>query len=149
MSLLNENIQKQVRQVFDNLTEPVKLVLFTQQAGGAIECTMCSETRQLAEEVSELSDKISLEVLDFVADKQAADQYQVDKIPAIVVLKDGQQPKDHGVRLFGIPSGYEFSTFIEDILMMSKGKAELKKKTVQELEKLDRPVHIQVFVTPT
>lgn len=149
MALLNENVQKQVRQALADLTDPVKLVVFTQGEGGAIECTMCTETRQLAEEVAALSDKINIEILDFVKDEKTAESLQVDKIPAIAVMSDGPQPKDYGIRLYGIPSGYEFGTLIEDIRMVSRKKSDLSPKTVQELKKLDKPVHIQVLVTPT
>lgn len=149
MALLNENVQKQVRQALADLTDPVKLVVFTQGEGGAIECTMCTETRQLAEEVAALSDKINIETLDFVKDEKTAESLQVDKIPAIAVISDGPQPKDYGIRLYGIPSGYEFGTLIEDIRMVSRKKSDLSPKTVQELKKLDKPVHIQVLVTPT
>jgi glutaredoxin-like protein len=149
MALLNENVQNQVRQALADLTNPVKLVVFTQGEGGAIECTMCSETRQLAEEVAALSDKISIETLDFVKDEKIAEAYQVDKIPAIAVVADGPEPKDYGIRLYGIPSGYEFGTFIEDIRMISRGTTDLSVKTREELKKLNKPVHIQVLVTPT
>jgi glutaredoxin-like protein len=145
MGLLNTNIQKQVRQVFNSLENPVRLLLFTQGEGGALECQMCRENRQLIEEVAALSDKISLEVYDFVGDAKVADQYGIDKIPALVVAGE----KDYGVRFFGIPSGYEFSSLIEGIKAVSQRKPNLNKKTLQDLQRLDRPVRIQVFVTPT
>jgi glutaredoxin-like protein len=145
MGLLNTNIQKQVQQVFNSLENPVRLLLFTQGEGGALECQMCRENRQLIEEVAALSDKISLEVYDFVGDAKVADQYGIDKIPALVVAGE----KDYGVRFFGIPSGYEFSSLIEGIKAVSQRKPNLNKKTLQDLQRLDRPVRIQVFVTPT
>lgn len=145
MGLLNTNIQKQVRQVFNSLENPVRLLLFTQGEGGALECQMCRENRQLIEEVAALSDKISLEVYDFVGDAKVADEHGIDKIPALVVAGE----KDYGVRFFGIPSGYEFSSLIEGITAVSRRKPSLNKKTLQDLQKLDQPVRIQVFVTPT
>ena len=152
MALLNEEIQNQVRPILAGMQAPVKLLMFTQGSGGgevAIECTMCSETRQLAEEIAALSDKITLEVHDFVGDKELAENFEIDKIPALAVLKDGTEPEDYGIRLYGIPSGYEFSSFIHDILLVSSGAHELSPATLQELARLDRPVHIQVYVTPT
>lgn len=145
MALLNANIQKQVQQVFKGLENPVRLLLFTQGDGGALECQMCQDTRLLIEEVAALSDKISLEICDFVADAKLAEQHGVDKIPALVIAGE----KDYGVRFYGIPSGYEFSSLIEGISTVSRRKPSLNKKTLQELQRLDRPVQIQVFVTPT
>lgn len=149
MTLLNENIQKQLREVFSGLTNPVKLVFFTQGSDGTvtIECQTCRDTRQLLEEVSALSDKISLEVYDLVKDEAVARQYKVDKIPALVIL--GAENMDYGIRISGIPSGYEFGSLIEDISLASMGKPNLKPKTMEALSKLKKPVHIQVYVTPT
>jgi glutaredoxin-like protein len=147
MSLLNDQIEKQLRQAFEALTGPVKIVMFT-QGENALECETCADTRQLLEEVSALSGKIALEVRDFVRDARLAEQYHIDKIPAVAILS-GDTPKDYGIRLYGMPAGYEFSTLIEDILMVSRQKPALHAKTLDELKKLTQPVAIQVFVTPT
>ena len=148
MSLLNDQIEKQIQQAFEALTGPVQIVMFTQGAN-VPECEYCVETRQLLEEVSALSDKITLEVHDFVRDAQLAEQYHIDKIPAVAILSGGDEPKDYGIRLYGVPAGYEFSTLIEDILMVSRQKSALNARTLDELKKLTQPVGIQVFVTPT
>jgi len=149
MSLLDEKIQTQIKDRFAALTAPVKLVMFTQGEGGALECEMCAETRQLLEEVTALSDNLSLEVCDFVGDATRAEQYGIDKIPAIVILRDEATPKDYGIRLYGVPSGYEFSTLIEDIVMVSQGEHGLNPRTLEALTRITQPVHIQVYVTPT
>jgi glutaredoxin-like protein len=149
MALLNESIQKQIRDVFAGLENPVKLVMFTQATDGAsIECQMCADTRTLMEEVSALSDQLSLEVLDFLKDETRAKAYGIDKIPATVVL-GGSNYKNYGIRFFGIPSGYEFGSLIESVLLASKGEPELSPKTMQAIQELKAPVHIQVFITPT
>src|SRR5512138_3899413 len=97
MSLLNDTIQKQIREAFAALTGPVKIVRFTQGAN-VPECETCADTGQLLEEVSALSDKITLEVHDFVADAQLAAQYHIDKLPAVAILSGGATPKDYGIR---------------------------------------------------
>jgi glutaredoxin-like protein len=151
MPFLNADVQGQVRQALAGLTHPVTLVLFTQGAGGqlSVECAYCSEARELLEEVAALSDKLTLDVKDFVADAELARQYGVDKIPALAVTRGGPQPKDYGIRLYGVPSGYEFATLIEDIKLVSRGEVELAAPTRAALAQLTKPVHIQVYVTPT
>ncbi len=149
MPLLDDRVQKQVRTALNDVKNPVRLVMFTQGDGGALECAYCGETRQLVEEVAKLSDKIEVEIRDFQTDAELAKTYGVDKIPAIVVLGGGQQPKHHGIRFYGIPSGYEFSSFIEDLRLVGGGPVALTPNTRQAIEKITRPVHIQVFVTPT
>lgn len=145
MALLNDQIRDQVRNEFNDLTGDVKLVLFTQK----MECQYCSETRELAEELAALTDKISIEVFDFEDDKEAVETYNIDKIPAMAIVKGGTEPRDYGIRLYGIPSGYEFSTLLEDIVMVSSGESGLAEETKTELAQLTKPLHLQVFVTPT
>lgn len=138
-----EHLQKEFESQLD---APVKLVVFTQ----TVECQFCAETRQIVEEVAALSDKITTEVFNFVTDKATADLYEIDKIPAIAILRveDGKD-RDYGVRFYGIPSGYEFTSIIEGIMDVSKGESGLQPKTKAALAALTEPVHFQVFVTPT
>jgi len=133
-----EHIQKFFE---EKLVNPVRLVMFTQE----FECEYCAETRQLVEEIAQLSPKITAEIYNFVTDKPQAEKYQVDKIPAIALI--GQ--KDYGIRFYGIPSGYEFSTLLEDIVDVSQGESGLSEASKKALATLTKPVHIQVFVTPT
>ena len=149
MALLNPATQQQVREALAEMAGPVKLLLFTQGGAGALECDFCAEARQLVEEVAGLSDKITLDMHDFVADAALAEGYGVDKIPALVILADGPAPRDSGIRFYGLPSGYEFGTFIEDILMVGRGEPGLSPRTLEALGRLAEPGHIQVYVTPT
>jgi len=147
MPLISDKDAEFLREEFGtNLAAPVKLVMFTQE----MECQFCSETRQIVEEIARLSDKITADIYDFVADKETADKYGIDKIPAIAVVRvDDGEEKDYGVRFFGIPSGYEFTSVIEDIVDVSKGESGLQPRTKEAVAELTEPVHIQVFVTPT
>jgi glutaredoxin-like protein len=147
MPLISDKDAEFLRKEFEmKLVAPVKLVMFTQE----MECQFCSETRQIVEEVSELSGKITAEIRDFVADKDAADQYRIDKIPAIAVIRmDDGVERDYGVRFFGIPSGYEFTSVIEDIVDVSKGESGLQPRTKEAVAGITDPVYLQVFVTPT
>lgn len=141
MALLNEQVKEQVKQQLDGLASPVRLVMFTQE----FECQYCAETRQLVQEVASLSDQLEAEIYDFVADEQLAEEYGIDKIPAIAVV--GEQ--DHGIRFYGIPSGYEFTSLLEAIQAVARNKPELNDATQAYLAELNEPVHMQVFVTPT
>ncbi len=144
MPLISEQDQELLRNEFaENLPQPVKLLMFTQHT----ECQFCTETRMIAEEVAALSDQITAEVYDFVADKAVAETYGIDKIPAIAIL--GGDGTDYGVRLYGIPSGYEFTGLIEDIIDISRGESGLSARTKESVAAIDQPVHLQVFITPT
>jgi len=141
MPLLNEEIAGHVKEELASLAGPVRLIVFTQE----IECEFCAETRQLVEEIAQLSDQLTAEVYDFVADQEKVRELGIDRIPAIAVV--GQE--DYGVRFYGIPSGYEFASLLHAIQAVAAGKPELSEETMQVLADLTTPVHIQVFVTPT
>jgi len=145
MALLKEEDRNHLIEQFKSLEAPVKIVVFTQK----MECQYCKETRMIGEELAALSDKISLEVYDFEDDQEIAETYNIDKIPATIIMTGGDQPRDYGIRYYGIPSGYEFSSLIEDIMMISSGESGLSAATKDVLGKLEKPVHLQVFVTPT
>jgi glutaredoxin-like protein len=125
----------------EKLEKPVKLVVFTQQ----IECKFCADTRQLVQELAELNDKVQVEVHDFVADADKANEYGVEKVPALAIVGE----KDYGVRFYGIPFGYEFQTLTESLVNVSRGRTDLTDKTKELLKEVKTPVHIQVFVTLT
>ncbi len=141
MSLLKEKDRKYLEKEFAQLTKPVRLVLFTQE----FECASCRDTHELLEETAGLSEKIELVICDLVQDKEKANVYGVDRVPAVIV--EGE--RDYGIRLFGIPSGYEFPSLIEDIIDVGTGKTALSEATKKKLSQLEKPVHIQVFVTPS
>jgi glutaredoxin-like protein len=145
MALLKDKDREHLIEEFAALKDPVKILVFTQE----MECQYCSETRMIVEEVAGLSDKISVDVYDFVADKEVVEHYGIDKIPATVIMLGGDAPKDYNIRYFGIPSGYEFSSLIEDIMMVSQGESGLSDATKAQLKDLTEPLHLQVFVTPT
>jgi alkyl hydroperoxide reductase subunit AhpF len=149
MPLLDESTRNEVIKILADLDQPVRLLMFTQGHGGVPECRTCSEARELAEEVSSLSAKINLEVRDIVADSALAEKMRVDKIPALAVLADGPSPRDFGIRLFGIPAGFEFSTLVEDLLLVSRQEHGLSTDTLAQISRIREPVHIQVFTTPT
>jgi glutaredoxin-like protein len=149
MPLMDDKVRQQVRAALAEMQHPVRMVMFTQGQGGALECDYCSETREIVQEIALLSDKVTLDVRDFQGDEALAKSYGVDKIPALVLLAGGDPPKDHGIRLYGAPVGYEFSTLIEDLRMLGAGDPALSQQTLTALRGLTEPVHIQVFVTPT
>lgn len=141
MPLLNDEIRQKVSKILANLSGPVRLVTFTQD----FECDYCTENRQLVEEIAELSDQITAEIYDFQADRAKAEELGIDKIPVIAII--GAQ--DYGVRFYGIPSGYEFSSLLQAILSVAAGKPELSDNALKVVAGIRKPVHIQVFVTPT
>ncbi|MCG8570511.1 MAG: thioredoxin family protein [Spirochaetes bacterium] len=141
MGLFNDDVKKQLKEVLSNLENQVHLAFFTQQ----IECETCKTMHQFLDEMVSLSDKLNLAVYDFIQDKAKAEELEVDKIPAVVLLDKDQL--NTRVRFFGIPGGYEINSFMNGLVLVS-GKSEPLPAPLQErISKINQPVHIQTFVT--
>ncbi|MGM0401886.1 MAG: protein disulfide oxidoreductase [Chloroflexota bacterium] len=142
MALLDDEDRRVVEDhLEESLFSPVTLLYFTQET----ECQFCADTREVLREVASLSEKVELEVHSFIADKEMAEEYGIDKIPGTAVMSD----VDYGVRFFGVPSGYEFTSLIEAIVDVSQGTSDLAEETREALKEVMEPVHMQVFITPT
>jgi len=146
-TLLSEGVQKQVSQVLAPMAGDVTILFFGSENQN---CEYCEQTRQLLEEVVAMNDHLRLQVYDLEADTVLAGQYGVDKAPGIVfAARDGEQLADTRMRLYGIPSGSEFSTLINDLLLVSRRDSGLAPETRRFLHGLSHPIHLQVFATPT
>jgi alkyl hydroperoxide reductase subunit AhpF len=143
MAILQERDQEAVRKEFERLTGPVKLVVFSQALAAA---DLCQQNEQLVREVAELTDgRATVEVLNLAIDRQRAESYGIEDVPATVV----EGARDYGIRFLGIPSGYEFSNLIDAIVLASTGEPSLSDETKASLRELTEPVDIKVFSTPT
>lgn len=144
--ILDKSVVQQVQQAFGELKQPVEILYF----GSQKDCEYCDDERQLLEEVAATNSLLSLSVYDLESDKAMAEKFQVDKAPSVVIAaKDGALITDLGIRFAGVPSGHEFSTLINDILLVSKRDSGLSEKTREYLRGLEQPLLLQVFVTPT
>jgi alkyl hydroperoxide reductase subunit AhpF len=141
-----------IRTFFDShLQDPVTVDLYTQPKSkllvpGQPECEYCEETEQLLREVADVSDKITLDVHNVRENPDAGMAYGVSAadVPAFVLR--GQNKGS--VRYFGIPAGYEFAGFLNDIAEVSTGQTQLSQDSLDKLANLASDVHIRVFVTP-
>ncbi len=144
MTLLNEEQREIVKNYFDKeMKDNIKIILFTQK----INCEYCPDTEMILKEVSELSDKITLEIKNFLSDEEDVKEYGIERVPAIVFLKGNGE--DTGIRFYGIPSGYEFTSLIETIVMVSKSDSGLSENVKEKLKNIDKEINIKVFVTPS
>jgi len=144
--LLNEQTISQIEEAFKQMKEPVQILFF----GSDENCDYCADTRQLLEEVAAVDDRLGLSIYDLQADAEVAKKFNVDKAPAIVIAaKDGGQIIDFGIQYSGIPSGHEFGTLINDVILVSGRDSGLSAEVREFLKNLEKPLHMQVFVTPT
>jgi alkyl hydroperoxide reductase subunit AhpF len=142
MALIRDDVAAQLQTVFERLVNPVRLAVFSQ----AMADPESEQVRRLAEELAALDERLSAEPVNFVLDRERVEQLGIVRTPAIAVLADS---KDHGIRFYGMPSGYAFGTLVDAILDVSSGDSGLSAPTRAALAKVDKPVHVQVFSTPT
>ncbi len=143
MPLLSEADRTTLVQHLAPIGKPVDLLLFTQAIGGSESGPIA---RQVLDEIASLHDKISVVEKNFVLDTEDRAKYGVDKSPAIVVLSGGV---DTRMRLYGAPTGYEFVSLVEAVLLAGTGVPELEPETITALAAVTEPLHLQVFTTPT
>ncbi len=139
--MFNEEIQGQLREVFEELKGDVTIALFTKEG----ECITCEETKAYMQEVEELSDKLHLVEYDMEKNSDLAEKYNVKMVPSIVLLDSNKEY--HGVKFNGIPAGHEINSFIPALLEVSGHVSEMPKELEERIMKIDKPMNIKVFVT--
>ena len=111
--MLSDSEKDALKKKFAALVNDVELAVFTQE----LECQFCKATRELVLGLAELSPKLKVNVYDLVKNGDEAIKYNIKKIPAIATIGS----KDYGVRYYGVPAGYEFAAFVDDIIDVSRG----------------------------
>lgn len=139
--LFNEDLSKQVKEIFADMPKELTIALFTDKNG----CETCEETKGFMEEVAELGEKINLELFDINDDQDLAKSYNVAMVPSIVLLDHNKDY--HGVKFNGMPAGHEINSFIPALLETSGLESEVPEPLKSQIEEVNKPVNIKVFVT--
>lgn len=150
MAILQPRDADAVKRRFDaELKRDVTLTLYTQPVTRLYipgrDCQTCGQTQQLVQELSDLSRRLSLDVVDYYSNHEDAASRGIEMIPALTVGADGND----GARFYGLPSGREFPALLDTIVAASSRQRTLELETRMQLKRLPEDVHIQVFVTPT
>ena len=146
MSLIAPADQEKLRAAFGEMTRRVRLAFFTQTIG----CETCHETKRILDELPPLSDRIAIEEVNLVLEGDRARVYGIDRAPAIAVLyEENDAFTDSRIRFLGAPSGYEFVSLVQAVLLAGGREPGLSETSRQRLAAVDKPIAIQVFTTPT
>jgi alkyl hydroperoxide reductase subunit AhpF len=147
MSLIAPADQEKLREAFNEMTSSVRLLFFTQTLG----CETCPQTRQILDELPQLSDRISVEEVNLVLDKDKATQYGIERVPAIAVVGEDEKQviKDSRIRFLGTPAGYEFMSLVHAVLLVGGRRPSLTDKNRERVMAVTTPLTLQVFTTPT
>jgi alkyl hydroperoxide reductase subunit AhpF len=142
MALIDDATAAQLRTAFSRLATPVRLVAFSTAAAEPAS----EEVGELVEELAALDPRLEAERRRFDLDAGRVAELGIERVPAIAVLGGA---KDHGIRFYGLPSGYEFGSLIATILDVSASDGGLADGTRRALAALEHDVRIRVFSTPT
>lgn len=144
---MDKDVKKQVEEAFHELVNPITVMLFTSKVQA---CEHCAEARQIVEEVAALSEKITVQEVDFEQNPDLAKKYNIQRIPTYAILQGtGEKLVDFGIRFSGAPVGVEFTVLIHGLVLVSGGDSELKEGTRDFLHNLKQPLNLKVFTTPT
>ena len=148
MPLLSPSDQDKLRQEFAKMTQSVRLLFFTQTIG----CETCPQTRQILDELPPLSDKIAIDEINPVLDRDRAARFGVDRVPAVAIVSRDAAGAEHDsrIRFAGTPAGYEFISLVQAVLLVGGAReSTLTGESLAQLAAVDRPIALQVFTTPT
>jgi len=147
MGLLGPADQERLRERFAAMTKPVRLLFFTQTLG----CETCLQTRQILDELPLLSDKIVIEEINFVLEREQAERYAVDRVPAVAIVGQDESgaERDSKIRFLGAPAGYEFASLVQAVLLVGGVAGTLSADSLTRVAAVTSPVTVRVFTTPT
>ena len=144
MALLSDQDRAVVSGHLAAITTPVTILFFTQTIDAPDTALIA---RQVLDEVVSLSDQISLEEVNFVLDRERAAQFGIDGIPAVALLRGGE---DTRIRFLGAPAGYEFMSLIEAVILAGTGESGLTPESKALVAAhVTKPMEMLVFVTPS
>jgi len=141
--LLNEQVRGQLRSMLADLRQDVELRLHPGPEGEASDVM-----RQLVEELAEVSRRlVPVAVPEAPVVEPGHDDGSPLEGPILTLAAAGEATS--GVRFLGMTVGLEFGALVESVRAVSSGDPGLAPSSLEQLGRLTRPVHLQVFTTPT
>ena len=119
--------------------------LFAEQLDGDVrvrlrihvdDCSLCARAEDVLRETVGLSDRLTL-----------VTEVETGQVALPRIRLEGAARGEVG--FVGMPSGYEFPTFVDAIIDVSRGETSLSAGALERLAALRQRVLIQVFTTPT
>jgi len=147
VSLISSSDQERLKTAFGEMARPVRLLFFTQTLG----CETCLQTKQILDELPALSEKITIEEVNFVLEPATAAEYEIDRVPAIALVGQDEagDARDSKIRFLGTPAGYEFMSLIQAVLLVGGRPSILSAESLERIAAVSVPTKVHVFTTPT
>jgi thioredoxin reductase (NADPH) len=131
--------QAHIKLLFEKMPNEVNLLLFTSPSKNEL---FSQAARQVIRTLRDMSSKIILHEFD-ISHKEAK-RLKVEHAPALFI-----NPDLYKIRWYGAPIGEETRTFVEAVIMLGYGEANLSKESKKVLARINSPRNIKLFVSPT
>lgn len=136
--MINETTLKIIQNSGGQLTKPVRLVVFIKDSG----CNTCPTVVELAQTIKAQLGKIVLEIFDMVMDRDKTEQYDIKRVPALVVQGgDGEM-----VTFYGLPENVSLDVLLNAIHAVSEKRIWFPEDVRRSLGHLAHDVKIRVFI---
>jgi predicted nucleic acid-binding Zn ribbon protein len=134
-TMINETALKIIQNSGGLLTRPIRLVVFIKDTG-------CPTVVELAQTIKGQLGKIVLEIYDMVMDRDKAEQYDIKRVPALVVQGgDGEM-----VTFYGLMENVSLDVLLNAIHAVSERKIWFPEDIRRSLGRLVNDVKIRVFI---
>ena len=145
MAFLDDSVRSQIADLFKGITGKAIIKLFTQPEMG--KCQYCREIEEIYGELAACTPAIELQTLVLLPDLTDAKELGIIEMAPATVILDGDH-RDTGIRFYGVPAGYEFTTLVETLLMVARGgDTGLSPAAVSFARSLSTPIDLKVFVS--
>ncbi len=140
MSMLDENIIKQLEDVFSKLKTPIKMLTFVDE-----NMKKSVEMLEFLEEIDALTGMISLEKYALGENPELEEKVNADKLPVVALLDENGTYS--GVKFHGIPGGHEFNSFIFAILNLGGAGQEIPEDIIEDIKSIKEKLNLKVVVS--
>ena len=136
--VLSERDKEAVGKILEPVKRETKILFFRSDEPS---CQYCDVIEELLEDIHAVNPNVVYEVHD--AKGKEAKKYGVEHGPTLIFA---DKPN---IWYMGIPSGHEFRAFLDDIVAVGTGSIDINVSAARKIAKVDEPLEILVFVTPT
>ena len=154
--MIAESILAVFRQRLAGLPNPVTIDLYQSGTSGIVvpgrvqePCRDCPATYETLEQIAGVSDNLRLRSQDYGVHGPRAEALGVDRIPGIVLSRDGGGPTDGRLRIFGRPAGHFLPLLLEAIQRTANDPDPPPADVALALEQIEGPIAVRVMASLT
>lgn len=125
--MLDDTLKTQLQTYLGMLRQPIRLIASLDSSDNA------AKMRELLQEITALSDKVSL-------DESGDDARK----PSFVIAKEGET---HGVRFAAIPLGHEFTSLVLALLWTGGHPPKVEQDVLDQIKALDSDLNFEVYMS--